>query len=725
MALTAGTRLGPYEILTPIGAGGMGEVYRAKDTQLEREVAVKVLPAALAEDPERLARFEHEAKVLASLNHPNIAQIYRIEDRALVMELVKGQTLQGPLPLETALNYARQIAEALEAAHRKGIIHRDLKPANIMITEGGLVKLLDFGLAKLVAKTDSDVTRTIEGMVLGTAAYMAPEQAQGKPLDERSDIFSFGAVLYEMLTGSRAFGGDSTADVMSAVLRDEPKPLPTSGEISRIVKRCLRKSPADRFQTMAEVKAALEQLSAKHAEPQPSIAVLPFADMSPGKDHEYFSDGLAEEIINALAHIPGLKVIARTSAFAFRGKQEDVRRIAEALGVANILEGSVRRAGNRVRVAAQLIAAVDGSHLWSERYDREMADVFDIQDDIAQKIAAVLQVKLFAEPAARRRYTPNLPAYEAYLKARYYATKVTPDSLERNREYLEQAIRLDPGFASAHSGLASYFVGLASAISLQPACEVMPLARAKAQKALEIDPSLPEAHAILGFVAGSYDYDWKEAERRFRLAMACDPVPPEARLFYGTYLLWIGRPDDGVEEYERALQEDPLNTTYRVLLTTCLRAAGREEDAITAFNEVLELDENSWLALTGLASIHFSRGMLAQAVAFAERAYSLAPWSPGVLGLLAGLLVRTGDTSRAEGLLQKLRPGQAFGTPYGFACFHLICGEIDAAGDWIEKAIGQRHLMAISVLRSPLCKDLRSSSRWPALMRMMNLPEDS
>jgi eukaryotic-like serine/threonine-protein kinase len=703
--LAAGDKLGPYEILALIGAGGMGEVYKARDTRLDRVVAVKVSKDQFTE------RFEQEARSIAALNHPHICQIFDIGPDYLVLEFIEGSPLKGPVPAEQVARLAMQIAEALGAAHRKGILHRDLKPGNILITGDGSAKLVDFGLAKITAGEDATLTMAISG----TPLYMSPEQAEGQMVDARSDVFSFGAVLYEMLSGRRAF------TTLGAVLRDEPAPIATP--LGEIAAKCLRKSAANRYQNVAEVRAALEQVSKKPAEQQPSIAVLPFANMSADQENEYFSDGLAEEIINLLAHIPGLKVIARTSAFAFKGKQEDVRRLAEALGVANILEGSVRKAGNRLRVSAQLIAAVDGSHLWSERYDREMADVFAIQDDIAQKIAAVLQVKLFVQPAAHRRHTPNLPAYEAYLKARYYGAKVTPDSLERSRECFEQAVALDPGFASAYTGLASYFVSLASAISLQPACEVMPLARAQAQKALEIDPSLPEAHAILGFVAGSYDYDWKEAERRFQLAMACDPVPPEARLFYGTYLLWIGRPRDGVEQYERAPLEDPLNITCRVLLATCLRAAGRVEDAITVLNEVLELDENSWLALGMLGQVHLSRGMIAEAFAFAEKAYSLAPWWPGGLGFLAGLLARMGHTSRAEGLLQKLRPGQAFGAPYGFACFHLTCGEIDAAADWIEKAIGQRHLMAISLLRSPLCKDLRSSPRWPALLRMMNLPE--
>ena len=320
----------------------------------------------------------------------------------------------------------------------------------------------------------SDKTRTLEGMVMGTPAYMAPEQAQGKPLDQRSDIFSFGAVLYEMLSGRPAFAGDSYADVMSSILRDQPPALQAPPNLERVVARCLDKSPSGRFQTVTELRIALEQMDLKPMAARPSIAVLPFANMSGDKDNEYFSDGLAEEIINALAQIPGLKVIARTSAFGFKGKDDDVRRIAEALGVAHILEGSVRRSGNRIRVSAQLIAASDGSSLWSERYDREMPDVFAIQDEISQAIAAALRVKLSAGAAANR-YTPNLPAFEALLKARHDSFNYTPEASARCRKHYEEAIALDPQFPQAYAELSIQLL-MRALPGITPAHESMPLA---------------------------------------------------------------------------------------------------------------------------------------------------------------------------------------------------------------------------------------------------------
>jgi TolB-like protein len=402
------------------------------------------------------ARFEQEARAIAALNHPHICQIFDIGPDYLVLEYIEGKPLKGPAPANEALRLAAQIAEALDAAHRKGVVHRDLKPANILVTAEGLAKLLDFGLAKHV--TDPEETATIEGTVLGTAAYMAPEQTEGKSLDARSDVFSFGAVLYELLSGRRAFHGENSISTMAAILHKEPAPLDAPAPLQAIVKKCMAKAPVLRYQSMAEVRAALREATlAAEPQKQPSIAVLPFANLGGDKEQEYFSDGLSEEIINALAQIPGLKVIARTSAFAFRGKELDIREIAERLGVETVLEGSVRRSGNRVRITAQLITAADGSHLWSQRYDREMADIFAVQDEVAAAIAGVLQGKLGVQAAPRRR-TPKPEAHEAYLKARHYNSKLTPEGLDRAKEFYEQAIALDPEFELAHVGYADYLL---------------------------------------------------------------------------------------------------------------------------------------------------------------------------------------------------------------------------------------------------------------------------
>jgi len=525
MPLSVGDKLGPYEILAPIGAGGMGEVYRAHDSRLGRDVAIKISAQQFSD------RFEREARAIAALNHPNICTLYDIGPNYLVMELIEGTPLGGPVPLNVALRYAVQIADAISAAHAKGITHRDLKPANILVTGSG-IKLLDFGLALVThagggreggADATAIIGMTQAGSILGTAAYMSPEQAEGKPVDARSDIFSFGLVLYEMLSGRRAFTGDSAMAIMAAIVRDEPEWLEATPALQSIITRCLRKSPADRFQFMTQVKdalvaatsgvssaasGALTALPAQSSsmERPPSIAVLPFASLSRDEDNEYFGDGLGEEIINVLARIPGLKVIARTSAFAFRGKELDIRKIAEILGVRTILEGSVRRAGSRIRVTAQLISAEDGSHLWSERYDRELADVFALQDEIAGAIATALTAKLAVKPNASRQHTPVLAAYEAVLRARHHLNKVTPESMERARECLQQAIAIDPGYALPHSVLGGCFVSPAI-YGMLPAHQAMPLARAEYQKALEIDPMLPEALVGLAAISMLYDYN--------------------------------------------------------------------------------------------------------------------------------------------------------------------------------------------------------------------------
>ena len=412
MELKSGEKLGPYEILALIGAGGMGKVYKAHDPRLRRDVAIKVSVQQFS------ARFEREAHTIAALNHPNICQVYDIGPNYLVMEYVEGTQLKGPQPIHQALKFAAQICDALDAAHKKGITHRDLKPANVLVTASG-IKLLDFGLAVFSNYADIDdrggagntasVGVTMPGTIVGTAAYMSPEQAQGRPVDARSDIFSLGLVLYEMLSGRRAFRGDSDIATIAAILYREPEPIPVAPPLQSIVTRCLRKSPTDRFQFITEVKDALQAATSGISSPgaavsgaqpalptqnssvarAPSIAVLPFVNMGGDKENEYFSDGLAEEILNSLAQIPGLKVIARTSSFAFRGKEQDITVIAEALRVRTILEGSVRRAGSRVRVTAQLIDAEDGSHLWSQRYDRDLEDVFAVQEEIAEAMPSL------------------------------------------------------------------------------------------------------------------------------------------------------------------------------------------------------------------------------------------------------------------------------------------------------------------------------------------------
>jgi serine/threonine-protein kinase len=599
--------LGPYTLVSPLGAGGMGEVWKARDTRLDRIVAIKRLKPDYAE------RFEREARAIAALNHPHICTLFDVGPDYLVMEYVDGRPLEGPMETGEALRLATQIADALQEAHGRGILHRDLKPSNILVTEKGSAKLLDFGLAK-VMHVGSDATMTATGVVAGTPAYMSPEQATGAPLDQRSDIFSFGAVLYELLSGRRAF-----AD-LGAVLRDNPTPL--SSPASDIVARCLAKEKDRRYQTVTDIRRALAAFDGQPQGEQPSIAVLPFANMSRDPDDDYFSDGLAEEIINALAHMPGLKVTARTSAFAFRGKEQDITQIGQALRVRTILEGSVRRSGNRIRVTAQLISATDGYHLWSERYDRELTDVFAIQDDIARSIAAALEVRL--APKAPR-YTPKLPAHHALLQGRHHRGRFTSEGQVRAAECFELAVSLDSGYAAPHAELGLGYVLLA-ATAAHTMIEVAPLIRAQAEKALVLDPAEGGPHALLGIVASVHDYDWNAAADHFSQATRGDFVTADTRWLYATFYLGaMGQHQLAAEQLRRAVETDPLNVAWRASFAWHLNETGERTQALEELRTALEIDERHWGALVVASDIRLMAGENEEALAAAEEAYRVNP----------------------------------------------------------------------------------------------------
>jgi eukaryotic-like serine/threonine-protein kinase len=711
MPLSPGQRLGPYEIVAPLGAGGMGEVYKAIDTRLGRTVAIKTLDGAHGE------RFQQEARAVAALNHPHICVLYDVGPGYLVMEYLDGQPLHGPLPLSDVLRVAMQVADALDAAHAKGILHRDLKPANIMMTASG-AKLLDFGLAKILGEAGDDATRTIAGTVLGTASYMSPEQAQGEATDARSDVFSFGAVVYELLTGKRVFERETLLDTLNAVVRDEPRPLDSPA--SSLVMRCLAKQPEQRFQTIGEVKGALQLLRSSPMAPVhavPSIAVLPFANMSQDGADEYFSDGLAEEVINALVQVPGLKVIARTSAFAFKGKNEDIRKIAETLGVTNVLEGSVRRAGTRLRVTAQLIQARDGTHLWSQRYDRELADIFAVQDEIAAAIADALKLKL--SPPSERRM-PSIPAYEAYLKYRFHQWRFTPEDSQRSRECLEQALSLDPGFALPYVGLADYHLALA-AVGAMPSLEAMPRARELAMRALEIDPDLPEAHAMLGIVASVLDLDWRELERRIQVATAREPLSPHLRQWKAYFFLFsIGRPDEAAQHVARIIDDDPLCQMWHFTKALTLAALGREDEALDAIRRAVELDSQFWIGWMLQSLLHSVHGRHAESLHCAEKAIAAAPWAPIANGMMAAALANTGRPADAEPMLDGLRSNASTG-PLGMAYYSLARGDIDGAVEWAGAAADQRVASLVTIVLRPFERRFRTSPRWPALLKKLNL----
>jgi TolB-like protein/Tfp pilus assembly protein PilF len=496
----------------------------------------------------------------------------------------------------------------------------------------------------------------------------------------------------------------------------------TSDLVSVEFERCIAKPLRKRYQTIAEVRTALESISGKCGEGQPSVAVLPFANMSRDADDEYFSDGLAEEIITALTQVSGLKVIARTSAFAFKGKSEDVRKIAEALGVTNLLEGSVRRAGSRLRVTAQLIHAADGTHLWSQRYDRELTDVFAVQDEIAGAIVGALRVKLGATPAIGRPHEPNMPAYEAFLKAKYQLPSRrlinAAEASARVEEYFKLAIALDPQWADPHAELSQlyFFVGR---LGVRPLHEMVSSARAEARQALKLFPFEPMSHAVLGAIAASHDYDWEEAAEQFRLATTPQSLPPAVHDLYAiSYLLPLGRFEEAIEQQAKAIAQDPLNIFWRTRQFIPLLAAEKYDRAIVEARKTLEFDEH-FLAHWVIALAQFFQGNFAEAREAGEEAVRRAPWSAGAIGVLAGLLAQSGEKERAQKLIANMR-----GTvQVGMFHYYLVCRDIDAAIDWYERAIEARLPMAIELASAGSIKPLRSHHRWPKLARMMNLPE--
>ena len=581
-----GKTISHYRIIEKLGEGGMGVVYKAEDTKLKRSVALKFLPRELTLDPDAKERFAREAQAASALDHPNICTIHEIDETEdgqmfICIACYSGKTVRerisgGPLQMEEALDIATQVAAGLQEAHRRGIVHRDIKPANIIVTPDGLVKIMDFGLAKLAGQTK--LTRV--GATVGTVAYMSPEQARGENVDHRTDIWSLGVVLYEMLTGRTPFAGEHEQTVIYSILNNEPEPVTRlrpdiPAELESIVNRALASIPDSRYCDVGAMLNDLKQLgkepdssaltvemSAKKA--QPSIAVLPFANMSTDPEQEYFCDGMAEEIINALVHVEGVRVVARVSAFAFKGRCEDIREIGRKLNVETLLEGSVRKAGNQLRITAQLVKVSDGYHLWSERYDRELKDVFAIQDEIAHNIVEALEVELSGREkrALKVKPTESIDAYQAYLRGLEYAGR--PDYLEEDFrlavQMFERAVELDPGFAMAYAELskahsALYFHG-------HDRTETSPSqAKAAVDRALELQPALPDAHLALGY----YHY-WCRQEFGHALAefaIAERGLRDDARILavVAAILKRQGKIEQAVEHYKRAFELSPQDAS--------------------------------------------------------------------------------------------------------------------------------------------------------------------
>jgi TolB-like protein/tetratricopeptide (TPR) repeat protein len=781
MSLTTGTRLGTYEILGPLGAGGMGEVYRAKDLRLEREIAIKVLPAEVASNRDRIARFEREARTVAGLNHPNIVTLFSVEDedglRFLTMELVEGQTLSaivspGGLPLPKLLGLAIPLTEALVAAHEKGVIHRDLKPGNVMVTPEGRVKVLDFGLSKIEIGTGrAQITETIEapataaGQVLGTVPYMSPEQLRGEVVDARSDLFALGIILYELTTGRRPFTGATLADISSAILRDTPVPtgsvrdgLPP--ELDRIIDRCLEKNPRDRIQTARDVCDELRQAS-NHGEggarihasvlgpPQlaarlhagPSVAVLPFVNRSGDAENGYFSDGLSEELLSVLTKIRGLRVAARASSFHERLKGATIDEVGRALNVATVLDGSVRKAGNRVRIGVQLVNASDGYHLWSDTYDRTLDDVFAVQDDIAQSVVVNLRRTLLDEGMGSpgsddaraevavvvRGRRANPEAYDLYLRGRHLLTS-SNDGPARAQEMFRRAVELAPTFAPAYAGLGEAYV-LQSWLSSRDRGETVSKARGALSRAMALDDRLSEARVLSGQIRLYFDYDWSGAEEDFLQAIALDPGSDIAHRECANFLSLVGRYEEGLDEARKAQALDPLsvNATHEVgyeLLTL-----GRLDEAAAEFRKAIDLNPTWIWGNIKLGMTHAMAGSHEMSMACVRRADELLDGQAGTplaQAWLAGTELKAGFPERANVTVMRLEDESrnAYVDPFAIAHIHYFMGNHDAMFEQLERGLELRSPVMVVVLQAGrfLLREASADPRYRSVIERMKFP---
>jgi len=639
LPLSAGTRLGSYEILSALGAGGMGEVYRARDTRLGRDVAIKALPLHMAHDPDARARFEREAHAVAALNHPHIVTIFSTEEadgvRFLTMELVEGRTLDQMIPrggvsLAQFFDIAIALADALAAAHRKHLTHRDLKPSNVMVSDDGRVKVLDFGLARSAEPERLDESETVApltkaGTIVGTIPYMSPEQIEGAPLDPRSDIFSLGIVLYEMAAGDRPFGGASSPALMSAILKDRPTPVSERrfdfpAGVSQLIDRCLEKQPGDRIQSATEILAEVraqrrawesgaERAVTRATDAGRSIAVLPFTDLSATKDQDWFCDGIAEEILNALAPLQGLRVAARTSAFSFKGKTDDLRMIGAKLNVTTVLAGSLRRAGDRLRITVQLSDVASGFQLWSEQYDRELKDIFDVQEEIAKAIAERLRVTLAGGKDARlvEQGTTNVEAYQLYLRG-YALLGRRGASIPEALDLFRKAVEIDPGYSHAWSGIADACTGLGITGSVSNTGGKSQ-AMAAATRSIEIDPTSAAGHTALACATLLFENNRAMAKEEFERALELRPSYALGRSWYATFFLqWTcGELEQGIVEVRRALDSDPLSAYIMMLLACCLCTAGRLNEAIETARRAVRQDPESFTHALGTWCLPWNR----------------------------------------------------------------------------------------------------------------------
>jgi Kae1-associated kinase Bud32 len=787
-----GRRVRSYEVVSRIGRGGMGEVYRARDTKLGREVALKVLPEEFARDPHRLKRFEQEARSASALNHPNIITVYDIDEHDstpfIAMEYVEGQTLReilrgGPLPTRRLVHLATQMAEGLAKAHSAGIVHRDLKPENVMVTADGFVKILDFGLAKLTheAVTEgSDVTTmtrelTREGAIVGTLGYMSPEQASGRPVDHRSDQFSFGAILYELATGTIAFKRETAAQTLAAVIEGAPRPIAkvnpkVPARLRGIVERCLSKEPSERYESTRDLAKELERLRGSlqeapailtrrtalagvaalvtvvlaallawniegfrdrrsgGAEPAriDSLAVLPLKNLSSDTEQEYFVDGITEALMTDLAKISALKVIARDSAMQYKGTDKPIREIARELGVDAVITGSVLRSGDRVRVTAQLIEAETDQYLWAETFDRELRDILALYSDVARAIAHEIEITITPEERTRLATTRVVDpeAYPLWLKGNFHLLNFNEESFRKALQAYQEATAIDPAYAPAYAGMAMAYIALGGWQASEPPQKVFPLAKAAAERALALDADVAEAHIALARIR-QFEWDWRGADRAFARGIALDPGTTWARMVYANFLTAMGRFEESIEIGRRTLEQDPLSPLAYNELAFALQFAGQGQEALRLYREGLDLAPDFPQSHILLAMLYDRRDeydpALTHVAALRPLLDALPPYLQAIVGRIYG---RAGRRPEALDVLSRLRHRRVESyVPAGaLALVHLGLGQNEEALGWLERAHEERNVGLVWLNVGWEYDPLRSDPRFQAILDAMDFP---
>jgi len=771
-----GQTISHYKILEKLGEGGMGVVYKAEDTNLGRKVALKFLPPDLTRDSEAKTRFSHEAKAASALDHPNICTIHEINETSegqlfMAMACYEGETLkeriaQGPLPLKEAIDIAQQIGQGLAKAHASEIVHRDIKPANIFVTGDGLVKILDFGLAKLAGQT----RLTRKGTTMGTVAYMSPEQARSEEVDQRTDVWSLGAVLYEMVTGELPFRGEHEQATIYSIINDEPKPLAdfqegVQKELAEVVKRALAKSPEERYPTMRDMLADLHSCQEKaetrmiadgedHSretrrkktllyssiaslvvllvvmgffllperdEGIGSIAVLPLENLSGDPEQEYFADGMTEELISNIAKVSALRVISRTSVMRYKDTDKSLPEIAKELNVDAIVEGTIWRSGDQVRISTQLIHATKDQHLWAESYERDLRDVLSLQRELAREIANTINIELTPqEQSALAGPQPIDPeAHEAYLKGRFHWSKRTMEGLEKSLNFFEQAIARDPEYAQAYVGLADVYIVLAD-LGYRVPRDCYPQAKELVKKALEIDEHLAEAHNSQAYIKFSYEWKWAEAESGFKRAIELNSNYATAHQWYSEYLICLGRFDEAIKEAQRAQELDPLSVMIHTNAGILFYEAGRFDRAVEQFQKALEIDDDFYIALKYRAHSLKEQGQNDEAF----EGYLRALQAVGLNEEKAAEVRQIYNTSGLQGYYRWF-------VDEGFEELnarrdHLITsyaylGEADLAFEWLELSVQERRRVVLEMGVTPAFAKLRSDPRFADLLRRMGL----